>query len=462
MCGIWSNVDTSAGDFARRNQAGRPKITACQSAAENDVREACRQCDRGDGALKCNRVVSCFVVWLGLQFGLPGAWAQSGPSPTKESPVPAQGELDPAEPPPKPVGDQPEQREADAIARQLVAELASDQFAVRERATAKLIMLGLPGIAHLERASRSDNREVRQRSQLVLSVVHELDFQNRLESFENSTEGEGSYGLPGWERFRELVGRTANSRPLFAAMQRAERELMAAEQLTGDEAANVLARHCQRLRFSVQIFGAKHELSQIAAALFVATNQEIPLHKSTHTSLMSLCQQGAFENAMGSETHGGMMRKMLAAWILRNDAVPANELLLMALQHNIPESLPRARALAKRPVEADRYDRYFAVLCLARFGELADVAILEPIMADKTVVSSYRLNNLTYKIQVRDVVLAAMLALTKSDPAEFGYGRLRIQEPVVFDGQTLGFANDEDRQLAIAKWQEYRLRPKDE
>jgi len=355
----------------------------------------------------------------------------------------------------------PAAKEANATAIRLVQQLGSERFAERERATEQLIILGLPSIAHLERARQSKNREVRQRSQLILSVVHELDFQNRLRSFENDKQGDESYGLPGWERFRELVGNSAVSRTLFVEMQKNERELLSAETKASEEAGNMLERCGQRLRFSVQIFGTRHDLPPIAATLFVATNPSIPLHKSTHMSLMNLCAQSAFTNAIASKDHRSIMRNLLAAWILREDAVPANELMQKALEHNIDQSLPRARTLAKRAVDADLYDKHFAILCLTKFGGTDDLPTLEPLMADETVIARCRLNNLTYSVQMRDLVLAAMLTLTKNEPSEFGYGRLRLQEPYVFDTQSLGFAEDEDRQLAIAKWQLYRMRPQE-
>jgi hypothetical protein len=85
---------------------------------------------------------------------------------------------------------------------------------------------------------------------------------------------------------------------------------------------------------------------------------------------------------------------------------------------------------------------------------------LEAILADEKVISRYRLNNMTYTVEMRDLVLAALLKLTEREPSAFGYGRLRLQEPLVFDTQSLGFVNDEDRQVAIAKWRIYRMRPK--
>jgi len=317
----------------------------------------------------------------------------------------------------------------------------------------------LPAIPQLERASRSEDREIRQRSLMVLSVVQELDFLHRLKSFEQDADGENSYGLPGWQRFRNLVGNNTAARTLFVQMQKAERELLVAESQTVEDAGQILERRCQRLRLSIKIFRTRHELPPIAAALFVATNPDIPLDISTNSSLFILCQQLSFERGINSNVHRSVLRNLLAAWILREDAVPARDLLTMALHYNIAQSLPRARLVAKQPEDFDLYDLRFAIMCLAKFGGIDDVARLEAHMGDKRVISRYANNNMTYTVEMRDLVLAALLKLTEKEPSAFGYGRLRFQEPLVFDSRTLGFVRDVSRQVAIAKWRMHQNRP---
>lgn len=391
-----------------------------------------------------NRLILCLLASVGLHLATPEAGrSQPPPQPATAPQRPAAAPMSPAE----------------AKAIRLIEQLGSEKFSERERATEQLILLGLPAIPHLVRASRGENREVRHRSQLVLLVVDEMDFKNRLRLFEQDSDEENSYGLPGWERFREMAGNDEVARKLFVQMHEAERELLSAELKVGEDAADLLAKCSLRLRHSSQLFGTKHELPPIAATLFVATNPKIPLHKSTHTSLVNLCQQSAFDNAIASTTHRDMLRNILAAWIVRDDALPANDLLHFALEHNIVQSLPRARALADQWAEIDLYDRHYAVLCLAKFGGSPDLPKLDAMMADKTVINRYRLNNMTYTVEMRDLVLAALLRMTKSDPAEFGYPRLRFQDPYVFDGQTLGFVDDDQRQAAITKWRIHRMRP---
>ena len=180
-----------------------------------------------------NHLTTCLIVCLCLQLaGAEDARSQSPPA--------SPNTVDQAK------------RQA-AATDALIEQLGSDRFAIREHATEQLIMLGLPAIPQLERASHSEDREIRQRSQMVLAVVRELDFFHRLKSFEQDADGSKSYGLPGWERFRELAGNTTASRTLFAQMQKAERELLGAESQAAEDAGPILDRRCQRLRLSILI-----------------------------------------------------------------------------------------------------------------------------------------------------------------------------------------------------------------
>jgi hypothetical protein len=381
-----------------------------------------------------NRLLTWWIVCLCLQLAAQDAWPQPPPSSPQT----------------------PDQTRHQAEA--LIEQLGSERFAVREHATEQLIMLGLSAVPHLERATRSENREIRQRSQLVVSVIHELDFSHRLKMFAQDTVGDKSYGLPGWERFRDMVGNTKTSRTLFLQMQKVERDLLGAESQPAEDATRIFQRRCRRLRFSVSAFSNRHELPPIAAAVFLASNPNIALDESANMSLIVLCHQLSFENGIKSDSHRPILRTMLAAWILRKDAVPAHDLMMLALQHKISQSLPRARVLTKKPAEVDKFDLRAGILCLAKFGGIDDIPRLEAIMGDKRVLSRYRNNNLAYTVEVRDLALAALLKLTEKEPSAVGYRRLRFQAPFVFDDYSLGFAQDEDRQVAIAKWRLYRMR----
>src|SRR5690606_7655582 len=64
-------------------------------------------------------------------------------------------------------------------ARRYVEQLGDEQFAVRERAVSRLIELGLPALPVLEQSRRNPDREIRYRSERVLVIIRQNDFQRR-------------------------------------------------------------------------------------------------------------------------------------------------------------------------------------------------------------------------------------------------------------------------------------------
>ena len=88
----------------------------------------------------------------------------------------------------------------------LVQRLGDRSFAVRRAATARLVELGVASIEALQRGVQSADREISFRSQHVLKIVREHDFQRRLRSFAAGIEPIGEYQLPSWARFSKEVG----------------------------------------------------------------------------------------------------------------------------------------------------------------------------------------------------------------------------------------------------------------
>jgi hypothetical protein len=86
---------------------------------------------------------------------------------------------------------------------------------------------------------------------------------------------------------------------------------------------------------------------------------------------------------------------------------------------------------------------------------------LEPALEDATRISSHRIDNVQYEIQIRDVALAAVLLLKKQDPKQFGFDRIQLNDSNVFNFGTVGFENEDKRKQAFAKYQEFKAHEND-
>jgi hypothetical protein len=124
---------------------------------------------------------------------------------------------------------------------------------------------------------------------------------------------------------------------------------------------------------------------------------------------------------------------------------------MLGMQYDIEASAGKARAVLSEP-QAMLYDRYFAVLSIAKFGDKEDAPHLAKLLDDASVCTRYQSENRLFDVQLRDVALAGLIHLHDLDPSDFAYGRLREEGLYVFRDETLGFPTDEERAAAIAKW----------
>ena len=127
----------------------------------------------------------------------------------------------------------------EATAR-LIPQLGSGVFAVREAATNQLMKMGIEVKPALLAAMDDPDAEIRVRVRSVLASVVDADFQRRLVLFAEDVNDQKHYELPGWSRYRELVGSDRAARNLFVEMQRSEMGLMEGLEVGREAAARIL------------------------------------------------------------------------------------------------------------------------------------------------------------------------------------------------------------------------------
>ena len=342
-------------------------------------------------------------------------------------------------------------------AEALVAQLGHDRFSVRERATAQLIALGAPARDALERGISSVDREVRYRSRTVLAIIQDLDFQDRLGKFARDPDLDNDYDLPGWQRFRKSVGDDRSAKPLFVGMYRAEPKLMRGADDSAARVGKALDRRCLELKQSVQLLGIRHSTSSVAALLFLAGHENLSLNGPTNSTLYFFCQQSDVYAAVRVGPSKRSYRQLLARWLSRPQNDLPRDAMMLGMQYEIHEVLPRARQTVRDPT-ARAYDRQFAILAIAKFGDQADMELLESLLGNELICTEFRRQNAQIAVQIRDTALAALLHLTKQDFTKAAYPSLKLGGPYVFNLATLGFATDEQREAALANWSSARDR----
>lgn len=344
---------------------------------------------------------------------------------------------------------------------QLITDLGSEEFNVREAASDELTRIGLPAFTALESAASHADREVRYRSQRILGLIREHDLKRRLEAFLSGKELEGEYPLPGWTRFKKTYGDQAQTRSLFVEMQRADAELMRALEEGPQPAAETVAQRTAQLQESLRL-GMQQQLApgQVAAALFVAAEEDVKLSTQALQLLLNQCYQPSFREAVNKE---GLPRKMLASIISRSDDTAAYQAMQVAYQLNMPEGIvPALRILNNKGAARSSYMTAYALVTIARSGDSAHLPLVEKQLTDNARIVQSQQNMVMLEIQLRDAALAAAILLTKQELKDFFDFQGKTQPPdpqsIILNPSLIGFKNEEDRAAVFKKWDAYRAK----
>ena len=369
----------------------------------------------------------------------------------KSSPVPEQA---------SPV---PDQASEELIAR-LVKQLGHNDCRLREVASAQLAKLALASLPALTAALQHPDLEVRIRAkQLIVSILAE-DFQRRLREFAADVDDARGLDLPYWKQFKQSVGHDAAARKLFVAMQQEEAGLLEAAAESPQAAAEAL-----RLRFlQMQARPARLPVpnrkgltyESTTALILVASDPDVNL-ETLAGYLASLPSLPAFRQALVDGGADGHARRVFTRWLAhpaaeKNRTLAINNM-AVANQLNMPESItPALQILASQmPVP---YYRQEAILIIGKYGTRERLSTLEPFLQDTTKCGQMQIVNGAPQpsdIQIRDVALAAMIHLSGQNPKDFGFEKIQTNEQTLFNVQTLGFADNEQRDTALKKWQDW-------
>ncbi|MEX2120320.1 MAG: hypothetical protein WD847_12055 [Pirellulales bacterium] len=342
----------------------------------------------------------------------------------------------------------------------LVRQLGHSSFVERQKASRELKQIGIPAKAALEAALAHPDAEVRFRARRILVSVLELDFQVKLEAFLADPDGRSDTDLAGWPRYRALVGGDPAARRLFAEMQRAEHDLLAAAATAPLMAGELLEARCHQLQQQAQFpnpAGEQVALGSIASFLFVAGQEDVPITQQAGAFLNSFSHQQAIQQAMSEVERAGLLKKLLGAWVrrdFRNDPMASYQNLMLALRYGLKDGIEPALDMVQAPGTPPQMLQY-AVLALGKLGSREHVADLEPLLQNETVCANQEVDDQEVQTQVRDVALAALVRLTGQQAREYGFLRAQDNAMILFNTPSFGFADPSQREAALKKWRDW-------
>ncbi len=121
--------------------------------------------------------------------------------------------------------------------------------------------------------------------------------------------------------------------------------------------------------------------------------------------------------------------------------------------------------LAARMVETKTLQPHLraqAIQWVAKHGDKKNLDALEPLIGDKTNISSGSMNGMTFNTQLGDIALACTIYLSNEKLGDYGFPFFRMNPNFDFAQSVYqaGFENQQGRDAALKKWREARAKAK--
>ncbi len=153
-----------------------------------------------------------------------------------------------------------------AEAADLVRQLGSDSYRLREVASKKLLSLKTAALPALQGGLQYEDPEVRDRCRNIISAITLRPEEVRLRGF---VAGKIK-SLPGWQEFSEEVGSSRDARSLFAAIYRVDRGVLGELQRDPKRAKQVAKDRASRLSREISKLDPQQTLGRAAALAYAA------------------------------------------------------------------------------------------------------------------------------------------------------------------------------------------------
>jgi hypothetical protein len=341
----------------------------------------------------------------------------------------------------------------DAIAR-LIAQLGDDRFDMREEASRRLSQMGVEIRPALDAAILDRDPEIRVRARHIMTIILEEDFQRRLDAFAADVNDAKHLDLPGWARYRQVVGNNPTARRFFVDMQRAEPKLFQSVEEGHSETESAL-QTCvtqnliREMPRRVYYNGNNVSLASIAAMFFVGADPHVALSDELGMQIVMLSNQSSLQVLSRSGSQFKLLKKILGAWVSRDasgDLLARN--LWLALTYELKEGLRPAVATLKQGNQLT-WVRPTALMLIAKFGDKSELPVVESSLKDTDVCWQTVAHGRQIETQVRDVALIVDMHLHGQDPKDFGFPHVDFSYSSMGG---IGFYSDFERDKVRKKW----------
>ncbi|TWU60506.1 hypothetical protein Poly51_07820 [Rubripirellula tenax] len=303
----------------------------------------------------------------------------------------------------------------------LIDQLASGEFAKRERAAAELMDMGLDVVGPLrDRIAETQDAEVRLRAEQIVRQLTVGDMQTRINDFLAGRDVD----FAGWEVIRSMLGDNGTIREMFVELTQAHPTLTAS--MDGSTRDRVIALEqaiatVQNRTFIERKFPTR---ADTFAMVLPTVDPKVPITVGYETVLLSVLQKtGASEIARNGQL-APSFRALLGRWLIRSTLSNRYEALTAGMTWDVADALPLAVATLTEANQADTLST--ALQVIARFGKREHALLVLPLLEDSRPASETgEVFGDAVRTELRDVAMATIAILYDADLTELGFGDLQ-------------------------------------
>lgn len=338
------------------------------------------------------------------------------------------------------------ERLSDGELAEAIEQLGSGEFAVRERATARLRQLGKPALAALRLASdEHPDLEVRLRAKDVADGIVSGEVAGRIDQFLAGDD----VPLPGWSVAQEILGDNVRLRELYVDLLLRHEKIADALAGSSKDRAEALQTAIVQIQRGMFVERRLPTEADALGLLLLANDHEMPLGRVDEEALFSILRREPTAKLMKDPSTSGPFRALLGGWLMRDDPGNAQELLWFSMGWDLTESLPLAiRTIEQAVKQADNQNTdavtiSMAAQAISRFGQKRDAEGLAGLLGDARPVSEQQyVSGALVQAQVRDAAAAAIVLLNDRPLSEFGFNEDAKHPKYGFIPQEIGFPTD--------------------
>ncbi len=348
---------------------------------------------------------------------------------------------------------------------ELIRLLGSEVFREREQATETLERLGVGARDAILGGLKSEDPEVVRRCRLILPMVESKEMETLIQKLSSPNFNPEELNVPGWTRFKEMMGSGAVERKLFVEICKADLPLLRDVERKPELGFDLIQAKCVLVQRNFQAPAtsgvAQIAEGELAAILFCATNPKVRIPPASLHIINNLLYNNSVRVLLTGANDASPLRKLVSLWLsFPTDPSILVQNLYIASNLKLKESVDLAvRVLAPKDpkglIGVNAHQKSVAIISVGTMGNKSHIPILQNFLGDDAIVTNFQFNKERGTTQVNDCALAMLVHLTGQSHKDYGFSFANNGRPGNFTPYGMGFSSPQVRKEAFDKWEKW-------